>query len=80
VLILAGTIFGRVRLIALGALGGAVWALLFASAFGIASLRYAEANTTAASSYSLLAVVFMVIAGVHYAMNPLSWPHRRGTN
>ena len=70
-LLLVGSVFGRVRLVALGGFVGAVWALLFASAFALASVRIPQANTTAAPAYVLLAVVFMVITGVHYAMNPI---------
>jgi hypothetical protein len=77
-LLLVGSIAGWARVVALGGFVGSVWALLFASSFAIASVRFPGANTTAAPAYALLAVVFMLITGVHYAMKPLPRPQRKG--
>jgi tryptophan-rich sensory protein len=76
---MAGTFWGKPRVVSAGAFVGALWGLLFASAFAIAAWRYDEANTTAMSIYALLAVLFMLIAGVHFAMSPLRLKrHRKG--
>jgi hypothetical protein len=69
-----GTLMASPRLVAAGTFLGALWALLFASAFAIAALRYDEANTTGMWVYGMVAFVFAALAGVHYTMRPF----RRG--
>lgn len=69
-----GTLLGQPRVVLAGTFLGALWALLFASAFMIAAFRYDEANTTGMWVYGMVAVAFASLAGVHYSMRPF----RRG--
>lgn len=77
VLMLVGSIWAKPRLIGLGAVIGAIWALLFASAFGVAAWWYDEANTTAPWAYLLIFVFCGLVAGAHFAMHPVEVPWRR---
>jgi uncharacterized membrane protein len=77
VAIVVGSIFAKPRLIGAGALLGSIWALLFASAFGVAAFRFDEANTMQPLSYLLLFAIYGLIAGAHLAMNPIRAPWRR---
>lgn len=77
VLMLAGSLFAMPRIIALGALLGAIWAALFAWAFSVAAIRYDEANTTAQWAYLTLFVLCGLISGVHIAMHPLRRRNRK---
>lgn len=77
----AGTLAARPVVVFIGALLAALWCLLFASAFALAAYQIDEANTTGMWSYLALAVVFLVLAGVHYAMKPFArhWLKRKAT-
>jgi hypothetical protein len=77
VLMLVGTFIARSRLIAIGALIGAIWAALFAWAFASAAWQYDEANTTAQWAYLTLFVLCGLISGIHFAMKP---PFQRWRN
>lgn len=76
-LMLIGSIWAKPVLIGVGAVLGAIWALLFATAFGIAALWFDEANTTAPWAYLLIFVLCGLVAGVHFAMHPVKAPWRR---
>jgi hypothetical protein len=80
--ITAGTLIAKPRVTAAGAFLGTIWALMFSAPFALALIRTETANSTGVWSYLFIAVVFMVIAGVHYAMQPLPrfWPKRKATS
>ena len=73
VICIAGTLLGQALLTSIGGFLAACWSALFAIAFAAAAYRQPGANTTAMWTYCALALVFMVIAGVHYAERPLPW-------
>jgi hypothetical protein len=69
-LMLVGSLTKRVRITAFAAMVGCIWALLFTWAFLVAAVTHDSTNTTAPWAYTLLSVVFGLIAGVHQAMRP----------
>ena len=78
---ITGTFLAKPRVVMIGTFFAALWCLLFASAFAIAALKHDQANTTGMWTYLVLAVAFLVLTGVHYAMRPfLRWPNRKATS
>ena len=71
--LLVGTLIGSPLTSALGAFVAASWSLMFAIAFALAAQHNPLANTTGQWTYGMIAMIFMVVAGVHLAGRPLPW-------
>lgn len=81
-LLAAGIFLGQARVIAAGGLFATLWSGMFSVPFAIALQQNKGANATGVWSYVFIAVVFMVITGIHLAMKPIrlpSWLHRKAT-
>ena len=74
---LTGSLLAKPRVIGFGALLAAMWSLMFAWAFAVSAVRFADANTTAPWSYGFLFLMFGVLSGAHFASNPIRLPGRR---
>jgi hypothetical protein len=70
IMVLLGTVVAKPKVIAFGAIAGAMWALLFAGAFTRAAILYGSANTTAPWAYLGFFLLFSLAGGVHIAMDP----------
>ena len=77
IVMLTGSLLAKPRVIGAGALLAAMWSLLFAWAFTVSAVRFDSANTTAPWSYGFLFVMFGVLSGAHFAMNPIRVRCRR---
>lgn len=71
--VITGIVVGRPLITGAGMALGAFWCFLFAGAFAVAAVRYANANLTAMQAYTAAGLVCAIISGAHIT----TWRVRR---